>query len=75
MFKEVQEVFDNAQQTEWMEQEHSFRRTLDKWSGLKSIDIVESVRRIGDKTTTYTRYYLNSCTSDAEKLALAVRSH
>ena len=99
LFQEVKEVFDNAQQTEWMEQEHSFNRTVekghgrietrrywtfsaellsqntDKWAGLQSIGIVESVRRMGDKTTTSTRYYLNSFASDADKLAVAVRSH
>ncbi|MGB5596507.1 MAG: ISAs1 family transposase [Crocosphaera sp.] len=50
-------------------------RNTDKWAGLQSIGIVESVRRIGDKTTTSTRYYLNSFASDAVKLAIAVRSH
>ena len=50
-------------------------QNTDKWSGLQSIGIVESVRRIEDKTTTSTRYYLNSFASDAEKLAIAVRSH
>ncbi|MGK7887445.1 MAG: ISAs1 family transposase [Crocosphaera sp.] len=99
LFKEVQEVFDNAQQTEWIGIEHSFHRTVekghgrietrrywtfsaelliqntDKWAGLKSIGIVESVRRIGDKTTTSTRYYLNSFASDANRLEVAVRSH
>ncbi|CCQ53748.1 Transposase [Crocosphaera watsonii WH 0005] len=50
-------------------------RNTDKWAGLQSIGIVESVRRIGDKTTNSTRYYLNSFASDAEKLAMAVRRH
>ena len=50
-------------------------RNTDKWAGLQSIGIVESVLRIGDKTTTSTRYYLNSFISNAEKLAIAVRSH
>lgn len=99
LFQEVIEVFDNAQQTEWIGVEHSFHRTIekghgrletrrywtfsakllsqntDKWAGLQSIGIVESVRRMGDKTTTSTRYYLNSFASDADKLAMAVRSH
>lgn len=50
-------------------------QNTDKWAGLKSIGIVESVRKMGDKTTTATRYYLNSFASDADKLAIAVRSH
>jgi predicted transposase YbfD/YdcC len=99
LFQEVQKVFDNAQQIEWIGIEHSFHRTVekghgrietrrywtfpaellsrntDKWAGLQSIGIVESVRRIGDKTTRATRYYLNSFASDAHRLAIAVRSH
>ena len=99
LFQEVKELFDNAQQTEWIGIEHSFHRTVekghgrietrrywtfsaellskntDKWSGLQSIGIVESVRRMGDKTTTAIRYYLNSFASDANRLAIAVRSH
>ena len=50
-------------------------QNTDKWAGIQSIGIVEAVRRIGDKTTTATRYYINSFASDAKRLALAVRSH
>ncbi|ACB54554.1 putative transposase, IS4 [Crocosphaera subtropica ATCC 51142] len=50
-------------------------QNTDKWAGLRSIGVVESVRRIGDKITIATRYYLNSFISNAEKLAMAVRSH
>lgn len=47
----------------------------DKWAGLQSIGLVESVRKIGQETTTSKRYYLNSFASDARLLAHAVRSH
>lgn len=45
------------------------------WSGLQSIGLVESERKIGDQTTTSKRYYLNSFVRDADLLAQAVRSH
>lgn len=47
----------------------------EKWPGLSSIGLVESVRKIGSQTTTSRRYYLNSFSSDAQLLAHAVRSH
>ena len=47
----------------------------EQWVGLQSIGLVESVRKIGTETTTTKRYYLNSFTSNAQLLALAVRSH
>lgn len=50
-------------------------QNIDRWSGLQSIGIVESERRVGEKTTTSIRYYLNSFASDAVRLAHAVRSH
>jgi len=47
----------------------------EKWVGLQSVGLVESVRKIGSETTTSKRYYLNSFSSDAQMLAHAVRSH
>ena len=47
----------------------------EKWAGLQSVGLVESVRKIGTETTTSKRYYLNSFSSDAQVLAHAVRSH
>jgi predicted transposase YbfD/YdcC len=37
----------------------------ERWAGLQSIGLVESVRKIGQQTTTSKRYYLNSFVSDA----------
>ena len=47
----------------------------EKWTGLQSIGLIESVRKIDGETTTNKRYYLNSFSSDAQRLAHAVRSH
>ena len=37
--------------------------------------VVESVREIGDQTTTERRYYLSSLARDVKKFATAVRGH
>lgn len=47
----------------------------EKWVGLESVGLIESVRKIDGETTTNKRYYLNSFSSDASLLASAVRSH
>jgi len=47
----------------------------EKWVGLQSVGLVESVRTIGTEATTSRRYYLNSFSSDAQILANAVRKH
>lgn len=59
----------------WTFSANVLHQNTEKWAGLQSLGVVESVRRIGDKTTTSTRYYLNSFASDAVRLANAVRSH
>ena len=50
-------------------------QNTEKWAGLESIGVVESVRRLGEETSTSTRYYLNSFPSNALLFAHAVRSH
>ena len=45
------------------------------WPGLKAIGMVEAERRIGDKRTTETRYYLLSTPLSAKAFGDAVRSH
>jgi predicted transposase YbfD/YdcC len=47
----------------------------DQWVGLQSLGLVESVRKIGNQTTTSKRYYLNSFSSNAQLFQNAVRSH
>lgn len=58
-------VTDNV---EWIEERN-------KWSGLKSIIMVESKRTIKNKATTEKRYYITSKDADPEYLNDAIRSH
>ena len=46
-----------------------------KWSQLKSIGLVESVRTVDGKTTVETRYYISSLANNAELFGQSVRSH
>jgi predicted transposase YbfD/YdcC len=45
------------------------------WTGLRAIGMVERQRRLGDTTTSETRYYLLSGTGAAAAFGHAVRSH
>lgn len=47
----------------------------EKWEGLKSFGVVESVREIDGKVTVDRRYYLSSLRPGAGRLARAVRGH
>jgi predicted transposase YbfD/YdcC len=47
----------------------------DRWVGLKRIGLVESERRLKDKTTIEQRYYLLSWDSSAAQFAEVIRSH
>lgn len=46
-----------------------------KWSNLKSVGMVESVRTVNGKTTVETRYYISSLDNNAFLLGQSVRSH
>ena len=46
-----------------------------KWSGLKSIGMVESQREMNGKVSIEQRYYILSIESDVHRFAAAVRSH
>jgi predicted transposase YbfD/YdcC len=46
-----------------------------KWSGLKSIGMVESQRESDGKVSIEQRYYILSLESDVQRFAAAVRSH
>ena len=46
-----------------------------KWSNLKSIGLVESVRTLDGKTTVETRYYISSLLNNAKLFGQSVRSH
>ena len=47
----------------------------DEWAGLSSIGAVESERRIGEKVTRETRYFVSSLRGSVKKFAHAVRAH
>ncbi len=47
----------------------------DRWSSLCSIGMVEAERYIDGKSTSETRYFISSLTSDAKIFANAVRKH
>ena len=46
-----------------------------KWSKLKSVGLVESVRTVDGKTTVAPRYYITSLANNAELFGQSVRSH
>ena len=46
-----------------------------RWPGLRTIAKVESVRRVGDKETTKTRYFISTLGCDAKGMLRAVRAH
>ena len=47
----------------------------EKWTNLKSIGLVESVRIVNEKTSVETRYFITSLDSNVELFAEAVRGH
>ena len=49
--------------------------TLADWQALQSIAMVQTERRLGDKTTVTHRYFISSLQSDAKLLLHAVRTH
>lgn len=59
----------------WTMEQTEYLWGAEQWSGLKSIGLVESERRINNHTTLEHRYYLLSIQSDAQLFAQAVRSH
>jgi len=45
------------------------------WARLRSVGMIEAERRIGDKTTHETRFYISSLSGDAQEFGKAARSH
>lgn len=60
--------YHQSDQIEWFEDSK-------EWQGLKSIGMVETITKQGEKTTREKRYYLCSVELDVRKFAKAVRSH
>jgi len=48
---------------------------LNKWEGLRTVGVVESIREVDGKQTVERRYYLASIALDVALFARAVRSH
>jgi predicted transposase YbfD/YdcC len=59
----------------WQSTDIGWFADREKWEGLRSVGVVESVREIGGQTSTERRYYLSSLALDVKKFARAVRSH
>ena len=59
----------------WTMGQVEFLMNAQKWAKFTSIAMVQSQRRVNGKIEHETRYYISSLTSDARRLAQAVRSH
>ena len=59
----------------WQTEELSWFADRDKWEGLQSVGLVESVREKNGQRSVERRYYLCSLKRDVEKFARAVRGH
>lgn len=60
--------YDQSTSLEWF-------ADRDKWEGLRSVGMVESVREVGNNRTVERRFYLSSLSLDAATFARAVRGH
>jgi predicted transposase YbfD/YdcC len=45
------------------------------WKDVASFALVARVRTVGERTSTERAYYISSLPADAERIALAIRSH
>lgn len=61
----------------WVVEDDAIRwlERQDQWPGLKSIAAIEGKRRIGNKTTIETRYFISSLAGRASKVMSAAREH
>jgi predicted transposase YbfD/YdcC len=46
-----------------------------KWQGLKSVAIIESVRKIGEASSAQTRYFISSLETTAKHMLKCIRGH
>lgn len=49
--------------------------TIEAWTGMKSVTMVESVRQVDGVFSSEKRYYISSLEADSEKLGEAIRRH
>lgn len=59
----------------WQSTDIDWFEDKDRWKGLKSFGMVESIRNVKGKKTIERRYYLTSLSKDAKHFAKAVRGH
>ncbi|MGH2538079.1 MAG: ISAs1 family transposase [Candidatus Promineifilaceae bacterium] len=57
------------------EESLQFLRESAAWKGLRSIAMVTGERRVGQKSSIETRYYISSLPNDAQRILEAARSH
>lgn len=59
----------------WITEEIHWFADRSKWEGLRSVGMVESIRQIGENSSSETRFFLCSLKADAKEFARAVRGH
>ncbi len=59
----------------WITEKIDWFADRSKWEGLHSVGMVESIRRIGESSSSETRFFLCSLKADAKEFARAVRGH
>ncbi len=62
----------------WVITDPDFIAYLDpkqKWAGLSAVIMIQTERRIGDKISRETRYYISSLTAEAKRFNQIIRSH
>ncbi len=57
------------------EENLQFLRSYGRWEGLQTMVMVKRQRRIEDKVTSETQYYISSLPKEAKRMLQAVRSH
>jgi predicted transposase YbfD/YdcC len=59
----------------WAISDLSYIRSLSEWKNLNSVAMVVAERRIGEKVSVESRYYISSLKGDARQLLSAIRGH
>jgi predicted transposase YbfD/YdcC len=59
----------------WQTERLDWYADKDRWEGLRSVGLVESVREVNGKRSVERRYYLSSLPVDIQRFAKAVRGH
>lgn len=59
----------------WITEKIDWLEDRQKWEGLRSVGMVETIRELGAETSTETRFFLCSLPADAAQFARAARGH